>query len=50
VEIDLATKVVVIEMQKHLSLDILQQALLVAGLHYTITMPEHDFAHHEKHA
>ncbi|CAC9547325.1 Lead, cadmium, zinc and mercury transporting ATPase (EC 3.6.3.3) (EC 3.6.3.5); Copper-translocating P-type ATPase (EC 3.6.3.4) [uncultured Gammaproteobacteria bacterium] len=48
VEIDLATKVVVIEMQKHLSLDILQQALLVAGLHYTITMPEHDFAHHEK--
>ncbi len=48
VEIDLATKAVVVEMQSHLSLDTLQQALLTAGLHYTITMPEHEFIHHPK--
>ena len=48
VKIDLATKAVVVEMQSHISLDTLQQALLTAGLHYTITTPEHGFAHHLK--
>ena len=48
VKIDLATKAVVVEMQSHISLDTLQQALLTAGLHYTITTPEHGFAHHPK--
>lgn len=39
VEINLGTKAVVVEMRKHLSLDELQQALVNAGLHYTITLP-----------
>ncbi len=49
VEIDLPTKAVAIEMKTHLSLEILQQALLTAGLHYTIKIPDNsdECSHHK---
>ncbi len=42
---DLKKEEVVVEMTSHVSLEKLQETLLKAGLHYTITMPGH-----EKHA
>lgn len=48
VEVNSAAKTVVVEMQNHLSLDTLQQALLKSGLHYTITIPEHGLIHRQK--
>ncbi|MCF6307071.1 MAG: heavy metal translocating P-type ATPase [Flavobacteriaceae bacterium] len=45
VSADLKKEEVVVEMTSHVSLEKLQETLLKAGLHYTITMPGH-----EKHA
>ena len=47
--VDLTTKEVSIEMGTHIQLPVLQQALLDAGLHYTIQTPSdnvHQQCHH----
>lgn len=53
VEADLKESEVTIEMSSHVPLEKLQEALLKAGLHYTIEMPGHehhhsDHKHHQK--
>lgn len=42
VDVDLKNEQVLLEMNAHVSLDTLQEALLKAGLHYTIEMPGHE--------
>ncbi len=46
IDIDLTHKTVVIDANIQLSLDTLQQALLAAGLHYTITAKSHNTCSH----
>ncbi|MFK5982833.1 MAG: cation transporter, partial [Flavobacteriaceae bacterium] len=42
VSADLKKEEVIVEMTSHISLEKLQETLLKAGLHYTITMPGHE--------
>ena len=51
VEVNLKEEKVEIEMSSHLSLEKLQETLLLAGLHYTIEMPEQEnHSHNDEHS